>query len=127
MRRIKSEDPAGWPGLSAFLQPDLIIRVGGKLLCQVILSIKLFGLCCLCGIFGFECLDRKNRGQGSVVRGKNGTGRGEAGGMEEGNMRVVPLSKARCGASGSSIPALPYELPLFLSTYPPSVSWYLRL
>jgi len=39
------------------LLTDLIIRDGGKLVCQVFLSFKWFGWCGLGGIWSFEGLD----------------------------------------------------------------------
>ena len=55
---------------------DLIIRVGGKLVCQVFLSFKWFDWCWLGGILGFEGLDTRIYGK---IRGKNLRGGGGGG------------------------------------------------
>jgi hypothetical protein len=51
-------------GRVCLLPTALIIRRGGKLLCQLLKRFMLFGWCELGGIWGFEGLDRKNRGEG---------------------------------------------------------------
>ena len=50
--------PGGWPGLCVVLLTDLIIRVGGKLVCQLLERFMLFVWCGLGGIWGFEGLDK---------------------------------------------------------------------
>jgi len=55
--RVKSEDPAVGRVCLVMLT-DLIIRVGGKLVCQFLERIMLFGWCGLGGIWGFEGLDK---------------------------------------------------------------------
>ena len=71
---IKCEGPAIGRGCLILLT-DLIIRRGGKLVCQVFSGFKLFGWCWLRGIWGFEGLDKK-----TGVRGKKEQGRGYCGG-----------------------------------------------
>jgi hypothetical protein len=68
--------PGGWPGLSVVLLTDLIIRVGGKLLCQLFFGFMLFSWCELGGFLGVEGLDRKT---GNRKTGKQGTGNREQG------------------------------------------------
>jgi hypothetical protein len=54
---VKCEDPADGR-VCLVLLTDLIIRVGGKLVCQLFLSFKWFGWCGLGGILEFEGLDK---------------------------------------------------------------------
>jgi hypothetical protein len=62
--RVKSEDPA-IGRVCLVMLTDLIIRVGGKLLCQLFLIFMWFAWCGLGGNWGFEGLDKK-----TGVRGK---------------------------------------------------------
>jgi hypothetical protein len=62
--RVKSEDPA-IGRVCLVMLTDLIIRVGGKLLCQLFLIFMWFVWCWLGGNWGFESLDKK-----TGVRGK---------------------------------------------------------
>src|ERR1035437_7724974 len=55
--RVKCKDPA-IGRVCLVLLTDLIIRVGGKLLCQLFFGFKLFSWCLLGGILGFEGLDK---------------------------------------------------------------------
>ena len=55
---VKCEDPAVGR-VCLVLLTDLIIRRGGKLLCQLFLWGKWFGWCGLGGIFDFEGLDKR--------------------------------------------------------------------
>jgi hypothetical protein len=71
---VKCEGPAAGR-VCLVLLTDLIIRVGGKLLCQVFLSFKWFGWCGLGGNWGVEGLDKK-----TGIRGKKEQGRGFCGG-----------------------------------------------
>jgi hypothetical protein len=69
--------PTHAPGFS-LISTALIIRAGGKLLCQLFLSFKWFEWSWLGGFWRVEGLDRKNRGQGCGVRGEGRTGNGES-------------------------------------------------
>jgi hypothetical protein len=70
----KCEDPA-IGRVCLVLLTALIIRDGGKLLCQVFLSFKLFGWCGLGGNWGVEGLDKKTGVRGKKEQGREFCGR----------------------------------------------------
>ena len=56
--RVKCKDPA-IGRVCLVLLTDLIIRDGGKLVCQILKRFMLFGWCGLGGFWGFEGVDRR--------------------------------------------------------------------